>query len=541
MLDIITIICLVVISICLSILLTINYIDYLTMFQQNSYYLKNYLTWMKSNNYKIYANYYVLYFAIFLLSFLKLNIVAIILSIITLILFIFILFFKVKLQKLKQRIKLVFTPRIKRLITTDIIFTILITLTVVFFTKNNLTILFSSLVLILTLWNVGLPVWILFCNIVNTPIENAIKRHYFLDAKSKLSKFNGEVIAISGSYGKTTTKNFIHTILSENKFVYQTPASFNSTMGLTIAIRRDLKNIHDIFLAELGAKQNHDLDDVMELTNPDIGVLSSIGPQHLETFKTIENVINTKFAIVEQMKNGGTCFLNIDNEYIKNYNVKNKNVNIITYAVSNKDANYQIRNIVQTTKGSTFDVYYNGEKINEDKFQTSVLGKLNLLNICVGIAIAHQKNTPLRKIKLGVKKIKAPEHRLQLKNQGKYIMIDDAYNSNPVGSKEALNVLGAFEGRRIVVTPGMIELGSKQQELNYNFGTYMLNNCDYVILVGRKISKDIYNGLKASNYNMDMVFTVDHINEAFSMLNNLCQEDQNNYVLFENDLPDVYM
>lgn len=525
----------------LFILLVINFKNYLTMFQQNSYYSKNYWTWIKNNLYKILANYYIIYIGLILFSIFNMKIITIILGIIIIIIYLFILWFKLKLQNLKQRIKIVYTPRIKRLIATFILFFTLINLVTVFIQWHNLTQTLNILLLHLLVFNILLPVIILFVNLINAPIENIIKRHYYLDAKKKIANFEGEVIAISGSYGKTTTKNFIHTILSENEFVYQTPASFNSTMGLTIAIRRDLKNVHDIFLAELGAKKNKDLDDVMELTNPNIGVLSSIGPQHLETFKSLENVINTKFAIVEKMQKNGVCYLNIDNEYIANYKIKNKDVNIITYGVNSSNANYQVKNIEQTTKGSKFDIYYLNEKINKEKFETQVLGNLNLLNICVGVAIAHQKKQPIRKIMLGVKKIKAPEHRLQLKNNDKYIMIDDAYNSNPVGSKEALNVLGAFKGRRIVVTPGMIELGAKQKELNFKFGTYMNTNADYVILVGRKISQDIYEGLKTSNYNLNNVFIVDHINDAFSMLNNLCQADKENYVLFENDLPDVYM
>lgn len=520
-------------------ILFLNFINYLTMFQQNGYYFKNYQTWIKSNLYKIIAKYFIFVLIVLIINIFNILILDIVLNLISIIILCFTIWFKIKLTKQKQRIKIKYTPRIKRLIATFILLLIIdFVLTLMFAFNFNIWI---GILIILILNNLFLPILILLTNLVNSPIEKTINKKYFNDAKKKVTDFTGEVIALSGSYGKTTTKNFVYTILSQNYFVYQTPASFNSTMGLTISIRKDLKPIHDIFLAELGAKQNKDLDDVMELTSPDLVILSSIGPQHLETFKTMENIINTKFAIVEQLQKNKLALLNYDNEYIKNYKIKNKDVKIITYGIENKDVNYQIRNIELTKEGSIFDVYYNGVIINKEKFKTKVLGKLNLLNICAGIGIAHQKKMKIEDILQGVLKITSPKHRLELKNQGNYIMIDDAYNSNPVGSKEALNVLKQFKGRKIVVTPGMIELGSKQKELNYKFGTYMLGSCDYVILVGQKISKDIYDGLKKSNFKMENVFVVNHINDAFSKLNTLCKNDQINYVLFENDLPDVYM
>lgn len=520
-------------------ILFFNFINYLTMFQQNGYYFKNYQTWIKSNLYKIIAKYFIFILIVLIINIFNVLILNIFLNLISILVLCFTIWFKIKLTKQKQRIKIKYTPRIKRLIATFILLLIIdFVLTLMFVFNFNIWI---GIVIILILNNLFLPILILLTNLVNSPIEKTINKKYFNEAKKKVTDFTGEVIALSGSYGKTTTKNFVYTILSQNYFVYQTPASFNSTMGLTISIRKDLKPIHDIFLAELGAKQNKDLDDVMELTSPDLVILSSIGPQHLETFKTMENIINTKFAIVEKLQKNKLALLNYDNEYIKNYKIKNKDVKIITYGIENKDVNYQIRNIELTKEGSIFDVYYNGVIINKEKFKTKVLGKLNLLNICAGIGIAHQKKMKIEDILKGVLKITSPKNRLELKNQGNYIMIDDAYNSNPVGSKEALNVLKQFKGRKIVVTPGMIELGSKQKELNYKFGTYMLGSCDYVILVGQKISKDIYDGLKKSNFKMENVFVVNHINEAFSKLNTLCKNDQINYVLFENDLPDVYM
>lgn len=517
-------------------------------FQQNAYMRKNYLLWYKNNSYKIFANYwFFILFSIALISNINNEIITIILLLSSLILLIFSGIFKIKLNKVNERIKLVYTARVKRLITTYIVLVVLLLgLHYIVLLKSNIlvmnfrifTIFYIGLIILLNILN---PLVVLASNFFNKPIEKKIRNGFINEAKEKINKYPGEVIALTGSYGKTTTKNYLNTLLSESYYTYPTPASFNSTMGITISIRENLKNIHDMFLVELGAKENNDLDDVMEITKPNIAILSSIGPQHLLSFKTLDNIINTKFAIVEQLKSGSKAYINIDNEHISNYNIKNKNIEVITYSVNNDNSNYQVKNIDQNIKGSSFDIYYNGKKINEEKFITSVLGELNLLNICVSIAVAHDKKVPMRKIRLGVKKIAAPEHRLQLRNNGNYVMIDDAYNSNPLGSKQALDVLSKFPGRKIIVTPGMIELGEKQETLNKEFGKYMFDKTDYIILTGTKITPPIYEGIKESGFNMDHVFKVNHISEAFAMLNNLCKNDKENYVLFENDLPDVFM
>lgn len=514
--------------------------NYLTMFQQNAYYYKNYMTWYKNNTHKIYANYFLIDILMFSSIFVNEYLFSIF-AVLNIITKIFVILFKIRISQRTQRIKLTYTARIKRLMSTITLLVILMIIFAIMFLGHEFWSKINYINFVMIFVSVYLPQIILVSNYINTPIEQMVRNYYINDAKKIINNFDGEVIGLAGSYGKTSTKNYVFTILSEQYFVYQTPASYNSTMGITISIRTQLKTIHDLFLVELGAKQNNDLDDVMELTNPDIAILSSIGPQHLETFKSMENIINTKFSIVEKLKENGKAFINIDNDYIRNYEIKNKNINLFTYGVNSNDADYQVRNIEQTTKGSKFDIFFKGNKINEDKFETSLLGDLNLLNVCVGVAIAHQKNIPLRKISLGVKKIVAPEHRLQLKKMGKYVMIDDAYNSNPLGSSQALKVLSKFEGRRICVTPGMIELGEKQSQLNFEFGEKMNGCTDYIILVGRKITPDIKLGIMKSGFNMENVFEVSHINEAFNMLNNLCKNDMENYVLFENDLPDVYM
>ena len=146
----------------------------------------------------------------------------------------------------------------------------------------------------------------------------------------------------------------------------------------------------------------------------------------------------------------------------------------------------------------------------------------------------------LKELEIGVKRIKPITHRLELKNMGDRTIIDDAYNSNPVGSKMALDVLKLMDGLKIVVTPGMIELGNEQYELNKKFGEYISEVADYVILVGEKQTKPILDGLKNKKYNNKKINIINDVKEAFPIIDSLKEKDRETYVLLENDLPDIF-
>ena len=169
-----------------------------------------------------------------------------------------------------------------------------------------------------------------------------------------------------------------------------------------------------------------------------------------------------------------------------------------------------------------------------------LLGEHNVQNVLGAIAYCHGIGIPLEKLVLPVKRISAVPHRLQLLDKGGNLtFIDDAYNSNPSGCRAALNVLGLFDACRILVTPGMVELGAKQEELNFEFGQEASKACDYIILVGKTQTLPIYNGIKQSGYNMDNVYVADSLNEALAKVHSY-QTNKKKIVLLENDLPDNY-
>ena len=243
-----------------------------------------------------------------------------------------------------------------------------------------------------------------------------------------------------------------------------------------------------------------------------------------------------KFELVESLPSDGLAILNKDDEYQVKYKIKNK-CNVKWIGIDNKDVDLYATNIKLSGQGTTFDCVFKGDK-NKYTFNTKLLGKHNVYNILAGILLGHELGLTVEELQRGVNSVKTIEHRLELKKYGNINIIDDAYNSNPVGSRMAVEVLGLMEGTKIIVTPGMIELGSEQYELNYKFGEYISKTCDYVILIGRNQTKPIYNGLLDNKFDDKKIFVLNDVREAFPLMNKL--SNKNTYVLLENDLPDLF-
>ena len=371
--------------------------------------------------------------------------------------------------------------------------------------------------------------------LITLPIEEGIKNHYEDEARKILSEDKRLIkIGITGSYGKTSTKNIVNDIIAENKMTLITPASYNTPMGITRTIRELLKPIHEVFVCEMGADKVGDISYLMDFVRPKYGVVTSIGPQHLNTFHSLDNIIREKMQEIELLPLDGVGFINLDNEYIASYPIKNR-CKVVSVGIENENADLRARNIVYSKQGSEFDVTVNGEDCH---FRTSLLGKHNITNILLGIAIAMELGIDLKQIVRNVSKIRQVEHRLEVKKINGFTFIDDAFNSNPVGSKMALDVLSMMPQRRVIVTPGMIDLGEKEDEINYSFGQYMPDKADLVILVGEKQTRKILQGLLDSGFPEEDILVVKTVREAFDYIyKNLTYSDT---ILLENDLPDAF-
>ncbi|MDF2921914.1 MAG: Mur ligase [Paenibacillaceae bacterium] len=435
-------------------------------------------------------------------------------------------------DKSKEKKKLAYTNRVKRLLAT------LALLALILGAAGYILAVYGfycglALLPLVTL----LPfVLVTAANTVNHPIETAIINSYLNDARRIIGSMNNlQVIGITGSYGKTSVKHFLNTVLSQHYSVLMTPESFNTPMGVTRTVRGQLRPTHEIFIAEMGAKQAGDIRELCELAQPKYGIITSIGPQHLESFKTLDNVQKTKYELPEALPEDGIAFLNADDENVMSYRPSLR-CRKVTFGYRNEAADYRATDVSVSSKGTAFMVTTpQGETAG---IETVLLGEHNITNILACIAVGCELGVPLAKLSKSVKKIKPVQHRLELKKSGPITIIDDSFNSNPVGSKAALAVLKQMEGKRILITPGMIELGEQEYELNKAFGTYAAQACDYVILVGPKQTAPIREGLKEAGYPDSQYTAVRTFTEAMQHLNQI--SEPGSVVLLENDLPDNY-
>jgi len=377
---------------------------------------------------------------------------------------------------------------------------------------------------------------VMLVNTINSPIEKSIQKSFYKKAKQKLESMpNLKVVGITGSYGKTSTKYIVSTILSQKYNVLMTPESYNTTMGVVRTINENLNSTHNLFVCEMGAKQTGDIKEICDLVKPTYGILTAIGPQHLETFKTIENVKKTKLELVDSLPEDGVAFVNYEDENIQKAEIsKNK----ITFGLNSK-CDYYADEITINEIGSNFTVYTKSGKNIEVK--TKLLGKHNIINITGAIAICDKLGLNQEEIQAGVRFLKPVPHRLELKiHANGNIVIDDAYNSNSSGAKMALEVLKNFQNRkRVLVTPGIVDLGEEAEKYNKILGNQAAESSDYIILVGEKQAQPIKKGILEKNYPEENIFVAKDLNEAIVKMNEVAST--NSVILLENDLPDNYL
>lgn len=379
---------------------------------------------------------------------------------------------------------------------------------------------------------------IVVANWLLTPVEKAINRKYYNDAAQRLASMPDlKIVGVTGSYGKTSTKHYLHRILSEQYDTLMTPGNFNTTLGVVRTIREHLKPYNEVIVVEMGAKEVGDIKEICDLVHPHAGIVTAVGPQHLESFKTIENIQSTKFELVDSLPADGFAVINNDFDKIADREVSN--VKCLRYAVSNADgAGLTAKGISYGPTGTDFTaVAADGWEL---KLHTRLVGECNISNLLAAIAIARYLGVSDEKIKYAVGEIEQVEHRLSIRRApGGTVVIDDAYNSNPVGSSMALDVLsGMNTGRRIVVTPGMVELGERTYELNRAFGEKIACSADIAVIVCKYNRDAILEGIKSKGMPADAIYTVDSFADAQKLLAGMLRSGDT--VLYENDLPDTY-
>lgn len=503
----------------LTIFLIKNYIYLSTMFQQNHYDYKKYIKTLKK--YYLYKPYQYKYY---------LSIIFIILSLITkyFIIFACISLILSFIFKNKYIIKLRYTKRIKRLIITNIIIYILC---LILFYKN---------IYIISLYPLILPFILILSNIINKPLEQLIKRYYYKKAQNKLNNYpNLLKIAITGSFGKTSTKDIINQVLNEKYITLKTPASYNTLMGISYTINNNNLKCLDFLILEMGAFRLNEIKKMTNLFKPNIRIITEIGPQHMSTFKNIENIINAKFEITSNIKKDDILILNYENEYIRNYNIKNINTfNIYTYGINYGDI--QAKNISYKENILSFDIYYND--IFQINIKTKQLSKSNIMNILATFTTVLSLNKLNYNISYNIfKEIiynqQPSHHRMEYKKEKNINIYDDSYSSNINGFINACEVLKMQQGKKIIITPGIVDGGLYDKILNKEISKHLINTFDEIYLINNRSSKYIEEELIKNN---KQYYTYNNFKTAYDNVIKQNNEDEVN-LLIENDLPDSFL
>lgn len=431
-----------------------------------------------------------------------------------------------------QKKKLVYTSRVKRQI--GIFFTVYavisaLAVTGVFF-ENTVSLVAC---LILTLTSFIPAFWIFLSGVLNVPLEKCVQRGFVKDAERIMASMKDlTVVGITGSYGKTSSKYILNAVLSEKYNTLMTPESYNTLMGVVKTIRTSLSPLHQIFIAEMGAKHVGEIKEIAELVRPSVSMITTVGVQHLESFGSEENIQKAKFEIVGALRKGGKAVLNYDCDKIRNYNTYE---NTVTFGFSS-ERDYYAKDIRCTDKGTEFTLCTKDGR--EIRLVTKLLGEHNVMNIVSAAAIGIELGVTEAQLVRACARLTPAPHRLELKNLGTFTMIDNAFNSNPEGARQSLKVLSTFEGyTKVIVTPGFIELGALQKEKSFEFGRQIAKTCDAVILVGKAITADIRAGIESEGFG-GFFETADTLNEALTLINKINGDKK--AVLFENDLPDNY-
>lgn len=369
------------------------------------------------------------------------------------------------------------------------------------------------------------------------PMQRRINRRFEQAARDTLARIAPEVIGITGSYGKTTTKVCVGAVLAQHEPTLITPASFNSYLGVVRTINEHLEPQHRDFVVEMGMYRAGDITELCELVRPRIGVLTAIGPVHLERLGSLEAIADAKAELALALAADGHLVVNGDDPRCVEI-AGRVSVDTVLFGIENADAHVRAQDIALADGRTHFELVLGAERID---VSSGLLGRHNVANLLAAAAVGHLRGLTLAEIAGGLAAVEPPEHRLQpIPNpRAGIVVIDDAYNSNPAGAAAALEVLGSHPAkRRILVTPGMVELGDQEDELNEAFGRQAAAVCDQVILVGHRRTRPIDRGLRAGGFAAEAVTVVRDIGEATTVLGRLTRAGD--VVLFENDLPDMY-
>lgn len=375
---------------------------------------------------------------------------------------------------------------------------------------------------------------LLLCLFSIRPYETFNKARVKAQTKNKILNLKVrklKVIAISGSYGKTTTKEFLYSFLRTKFSVLKTPESYNTLFGISKVVAYELTGEYDFFICEMGAYKVGEIKELCLTVPPDHVMLTGINEQHIDRFKRIENTIKAKFEMLDYSDPAGFAVINGNSKLVRdNYSSHKKDA--VLYGLV--ESGFYIKDIVNSIHGSEFTLVLDGREV---KVKTVMLGPGNLENILGAATMAYKLGISAKDIADSIYNLNPVPNRQEVKIwPGGLLVIDDSFSSNPTGFKSALATLDSLKGYyKILATPGIVELGDATERIHEEIGKLASDICDKIFLIGRNIrTESLSKGVTDTS-------KVSFINSLSELPQHLIPEQKDNsVVLIENDLPDNY-
>lgn len=400
------------------------------------------------------------------------------------------------------------------------------------------------------------PFILVVAKILLDPQEKAIQAEFADEARNIIQRVKPITIGITGSYGKTSTKVILSEILNSVAPTFSTPGSINSYMGMTREIRERMKDFHRFAVVEIGAHYLGSIKRMCLLTPPSAGIVTAIGEMHLERFGSLETLYKAKSELAQAIPPDGILVCNGDYETCRRMAKENQKRITLLYGVDKSKGKLDsyMYDLVTSEKGTSFKIDFNGQifegftKLLSKPLLSNALGAFTMamaLGCAPEVALAAIRNVKTEKnrlepVRTTIGALSSLSNGNQSKASTPILRLNDAFNSNPVGFSAALEVLSQLpKGRKILVTPGMIELAERQEQENTRVAKQAAAVCDMVIIVGETNRHALVNGLKDGGLPTNKYQVLPNMKDALQYLaTDYCQE--NDIILIENDLPDLY-
>jgi UDP-N-acetylmuramoyl-tripeptide--D-alanyl-D-alanine ligase len=511
---------------------------FLHILQLEEYLTPQYARWLRENasryTWQGYSKSLSLFLVLYLLAFLDVDRSSVAGTVFWGALGLFFLVVSVRLARPTKK-PLVMTARARRILSVSVSFVVVVVcLTLIFVTDSDYSGLLAGTLLLTLCLFAGHVV--LLANLALWPLEERSRRRFQRLASAKLAQQRPRVIAITGSAGKTTTKELVAHLLSARYRVLKTPASFNTPLGVARTVNDSFQG-QEFFVVEMAAYKRGEIAKLCALVGgTDISAITTVNAQHLERFGSLEATAAAKWEIVDGLKPGGAAVLNFDVSAVRERAERLSGVEVISFGAESEDVKLRAGGVVETSTGIEFDVTYGREQTH---ITTRLLARHNVTNVLAALGIGLSCGLDVPYMAAAIRGFLPPDHRLQPVEVNGVTVLDDAYNANPEGIIGAIEVLGRYAPRRrVLVTPGLIEMGKDKETYHARIGKAAAANVDLAFLVGPKQTADIRYAMVAASFPEASLHVTRSLDEARDLLAKIGAKGD--VILYANDLPDQF-